>query len=79
MASTTIDGEQWSRTMDLVDEIKLKLAQADAICGVTAMARDVVDADGLVPPALHAVRDLLDASREAFNELLETVIKKTHT
>ncbi|MGH8584661.1 MAG: hypothetical protein ACREWE_00200 [Gammaproteobacteria bacterium] len=69
--------EQWSRTMDLVDEIKLKLAQANAICNVTRTST----LDGAIEHVEYvmlAATDLIEASQKAFDELWETVIKKTH-
>jgi hypothetical protein len=59
-------------------EINLKLAQANAICIVAGMARDI-HADGTIAHALHAATDLIEESQKAFKELWETVIKKTHS
>ncbi len=70
-------GEQWSRTMDLVDEIKLKLDQAYGICNVVRQARDL-HIDQSIPDSLYAASDLIEESKEAFDELWETVIKRTH-
>lgn len=74
MSTEASSNEQWSRTMSLVDEINLKLAQANAICNVTRLARDT-HTDGTVAYALLAATDLIEESKKAFDELWETVIK----
>lgn len=68
--STEASSNEKRSTLSLVDEIKLKLAQANAICEVTRHARD-----DEIQYALLAATDFIEDSIKAFDELWETVIK----
>ena len=46
----------------------MKLAQANAICNVTRLARDILDKDSPIVDALWAATELLDEAQEAFKE-----------
>jgi hypothetical protein len=82
MASTdptpTSSGEQWSRTMDLVDEIKRKLAQVNGICCAVRCARETHADHTTIHGSLWAATDLIEDVEGAFDELWKTVIKGTH-
>ena len=72
--STEASSNEKRSTLSLVDEIKLKLAQANAICNATRQARGA-HTDDTVAYALLAATDFIEDSIKAFDELWETVIK----
>jgi hypothetical protein len=82
MASTdptpASSGEQWSRTMGLVDEIDRKLIQLNGICTAVRLARELHTDHSTIEGSLWAATDLIEDAEKAFKELFETVIKGTH-
>jgi hypothetical protein len=73
MASTdptpASSGEQWSRTMGLVDDINRKLMQIDGICAVVRLARETHADHRTIEGSLWAATDLIEDAKKAFKEL----------
>jgi hypothetical protein len=70
-------GEQWSRTMDLVDEIKRKLIQLDGICTAVRLARGAHADHATIHGSLWDAIDLIEDARKAVDELQDIYLEHT--